>query len=232
MRRAALLLVAFFWVQPGSAQADFASAWQAYLDGDHAAALADLRLLADGGDADAQNAMGTLYSDGLAVSRNFETAARWYERAAAQGHGQAQFSLGFLYYNGAGGGETAIERNPARARRWLELAANGGNPMAAFLLARIHHYGLGAEQDLDVALDWARIAAEKGLSGGQFEAGVLLGNRRSDIEAWIEAYKWLILSANQGHPAAAQNLAILGKRLNAQEIDQARSRAANWTPAR
>lgn len=215
---------------PTSSLGDSTSAWQAYLKGDYAAAVGELGALAEAGDADAQYALGTAYSDGLAMPRDYRLAADWYAKAAQQGHAQAQFNLGFLHHQGAGDGDTALPPDPVQAARWLNAAAEAGNPLAAQLLGRIYSHGRGLEPDEEAALRWSLRAADHGLAGGQFDAGVLLGNRRHDARAWIEAYKWLLLAARSGHPAAADNLELVGKRLNVKEIQEAEAAAAAWTP--
>ncbi|MDJ0942374.1 MAG: tetratricopeptide repeat protein [Kiloniellales bacterium] len=231
MRRSSALILVLLLALPLAARADTASAWEAYLVGDYAAAVAELRGLAEAGDPEAQYALGTAYSDGIAVARDYRQAAAWYEKAAVQGHARAQFSLGFLYHQGAGEGEAAVAPDPARARRWLTLAGEAGNPMAAYLLGRMYHYGQGVPADRDAALRWARRAAQRGIAGGQFEAAVLLGSRSAGAVAWVEAYKWCLLAARQGHPAAAANLEALGERLNVEEIAEAEAAAAVWSPA-
>ena len=234
MWRGSILVVGFLLALPAAPLADAGGAWQAYLRGDYETAMPELRGLAEAGDAEAQYALGTAYSDGLALARDYRQAAAWYEKAALQGHARAQFSLGFLHYHGAGGAggaETALAPDPGQALRWLMLAGEAGNPMAAYLLSRIYHYGQGVPVDRDLALRWARFAAERGVTGGQFEAAVLLGRRSADAPAWVEAYKWFLLAARQGHPAAGANLQTLGRRLNVKEIAEAEASAAAWSPA-
>ncbi len=234
MWRASILILGCLIVLPAASRADTAAAWQAYLKGDYEAAMVELRNLAEAGDAEAQYALGTAYSDGLALARDYRRAAAWYEKAALQGHARAQFSLGFLYHQGAGLGtgeaEIAVAPDADQALRWLTLAGEAGNPMAAYLLGRIYHYGQGVPADRDAALRWARLAAEGGVAGGQFEAAVLLGSRSAGARAWVEAYKWCLLAARQGHPAAGANLEALGKRLNVREIAEAEAAAAAWVP--
>ncbi len=234
MWRCSTLILIFLLALPAAGRADVAAAWQAYLKGDYGTAMPELRGLAEAGDAEAQYALGTAYSDGLALARDYRRAAAWFEKAALQGHARAQFSLGFLYYYGAGpgagGAETAVAADAGQALRWLTLAGEAGNPMAAYLLSRIYHYGQGVPAERETALRWARLAAERGITGGQFEAAVLLGSRSADAVAWVEAYKWFLLAARQGHPAAGANLETLGKRLNVKEIAEAEAAAAAWTP--
>ncbi|MBR6902145.1 MAG: sel1 repeat family protein, partial [Synergistaceae bacterium] len=48
---------------------------------------------ADNGDAIAQYNIGSLYENGLGVKKNYKKAIEWYEKAAAQGHKDAQARL-------------------------------------------------------------------------------------------------------------------------------------------
>jgi TPR repeat protein len=47
-------------------------------------------------------------------------AARWYRKAADQGHALAQYNLGLLYANGRG-----VAQDKAQARAWMQKAAAG-----------------------------------------------------------------------------------------------------------
>jgi len=57
---------------------------------------------AEGGDAEAQVNVGEIFERGLGGEPNYEAAAIWYEKAAAQGNNRAQFNLGALYEQGLG----------------------------------------------------------------------------------------------------------------------------------
>ena len=58
------------------------------------------------GDAEAQFNLGEMYYYGRDVPHNYVEAAKWYRRAAEQGHIIAQSSLGSMYFYGEGGGGT------------------------------------------------------------------------------------------------------------------------------
>ncbi len=229
-----LLLCLVLFAQPGLVQAEVAEGWQTYLDGRHAAALRVLRPAAESGDPAAQFALGSLYCDGLAVARDYRLARSWFEKAARQGHGEAQFVLGFLLYHGAGqpSSEGALGRDRAAAAPWLEAAAARGRHVAQLLLARLYHAGKGVRCDDDLATELALRAAAGGLAEAQFEAGILLGERPADRAAWADAFMWLTLAARSGHPAAADNLDILARRLEPAEVAEAAERAWAWKPSR
>jgi len=67
-----------------------------------ARSLADLRKLADRGDAEAQWQMGVRYYDGDGVPHDDAQAMKWFELAAEQGHVNAQSRLGAYYWAGRG----------------------------------------------------------------------------------------------------------------------------------
>ena len=62
----------------------------------------ELRQLAQGGDASAQNELGLLYYEGKGVPQNHRKAKEWFDKAVEQGHAGAQVNLGTLYIRGEG----------------------------------------------------------------------------------------------------------------------------------
>lgn len=108
------------------------------------------------GDADAQFALGRLFETGRGLAEDRAAAERWYEEAAAQGHGLAMFNLGVLA--AAPGTKDAY----ARAARWFEQAALRGITDAQFNLGVIYEQGLGVGADPLEAYAWYSVAADKG----------------------------------------------------------------------
>jgi hypothetical protein len=66
---------------------------------------------------DAQNWLGDIYQDGIFVKQDFAEAARWYLKAAEQGHEKAQYSLGIMYRKGLG-----VSRDEDEAAKWIALS--------------------------------------------------------------------------------------------------------------
>jgi hypothetical protein len=54
------------------------------------------------GSAEAQNNVGEIYSKGLGTEPDYDMAALWFKKAAAQGYNRAKINLGFLYEQGLG----------------------------------------------------------------------------------------------------------------------------------
>jgi TPR repeat protein len=50
--------------------------------------------------ADAQHALGNMYSIGNGVDPSPDQAFRWFQMAATQGHADAQSQLGVMHFNG------------------------------------------------------------------------------------------------------------------------------------
>jgi cell division septation protein DedD len=126
-------------------------AWQA---GNFTAAIKEWRPLADKGDPDAQFNLGQAYKLGRGVPTDLKIAQDWYQKAAQQGHDQAQANLGLiLFQNG--------EREAAMP--WISKAADHGDARAQYVLGTALFNG-----DI-VAKDWPRAyalmtrAAAKGL---------------------------------------------------------------------
>ena len=131
-------------VMAGAAYADVKAGVDAWQTGNFEGALKEWRPLADKGDPDAQFNLGQAYKLGRGVRADLKIAQSWYEKAAQQGHGQAQANLGLiLFQNG--------ERE--RAMPWIRRAADAGDPRAQYVLGTAMFNG-----DI-VAKDWPRAYA-------------------------------------------------------------------------
>jgi uncharacterized protein len=140
------LLIALFAVPAFSTSAsagvkEGVEAWQA---GDDARAITEWRGPARAGDADAQFNLAQAYKLGRGVPLDLKLAQIWYQKAATQGHEQAQVNLGLiLFQNGDRKG----------AMPWIQKASDQGEPRAQYVLGTAHFNG-----DL-VARDWVKAYA-------------------------------------------------------------------------
>jgi hypothetical protein len=87
---------------------------------DYAQAALWYRKAADQGNADAQNKLSVLYSNGQGVPQDDAQAALWSRKAADQGNADAQYLLGLLCFLGQG-----VPQDYAESYFWLDLAALG-----------------------------------------------------------------------------------------------------------
>ena len=127
---------------------------EAYERGDYAAALEELRPLAERGDARAQYFLGSMYAEGEGVPEDYAEAAKWYHLAAERGDAEAQFSLGGLYFYGAG-----VPRDLAEAVKWYRRAAERGDFEAQIRLGNMYENGVGLPQDYVLSHMWFNLAA-------------------------------------------------------------------------
>ena len=229
---AAVAIAALLWaIRSPGAFADASGAWQAYRAGKYESAVKELATLAEKGDANAQYYLGTLYSDGLAVKRDYRRAVEWYAAAAAKGHGDAEFTLGFLYYSGAGEGLGTVPADTQLAVKWLKAAAVKDNIAAQSALAMIYGRGYGMTLDPAELLRWAEPAATRGDAAAQYEMGRLKAQMLT-VDSWGEAYTWFRLAEKQGYPGAAESCVVVGKQLDQKTLIDAEQRSNLFVPRR
>ncbi|WP_051940815.1 tetratricopeptide repeat protein [Stenoxybacter acetivorans] len=105
---------------PNFAAAGFEEGWAAYQHQDYAAALREWQLLAEQGDAIAQNNLGVMYDKGQGVAQDDQATAKWFRLAAEHGNVSAQYFLGNMYRSGQG-----VPKDEQEADKWHRLAKQG-----------------------------------------------------------------------------------------------------------
>jgi TPR repeat protein len=157
-------------------------AWQR---GEHAAAVAIWRPLANKNDADALFNLGQAYRLGLGVKLDLATAQGLFERAARLGHLDAQTSLGLLLFQNG---------NRIGAMRWLKLAAERGEPRALLIYGTALFNGDGVERDTAKAYAYVSRAAAQGLAPAkdtlaQMDELIPLAERQKGVAMAMSAAK-------------------------------------------
>ncbi|PAA57002.1 hypothetical protein BOX15_Mlig011296g1, partial [Macrostomum lignano] len=112
------------------------------------------------GVAEAENALGVAYRDGMAVDKDDKLAFKWFLKSARHGYASAMSNLGLAFYNGTG-----CERSPTSARWWLQKAADLGQSEAQLKLAGMLIEGEGGPADSEKAVELLKAAANQGLPG-------------------------------------------------------------------
>lgn len=134
--------------------ADVKAGVDAWQHGNYTAAITEWRILAEQGDPDAQFNLGQAYKLGRGVPADLKMAQSWYQKAAEQGHEEAQANLGLIMFQ-TGQQEAAMV--------WIRKAADRGDPRAEFVLATALFNGDGVEKDLPRAYALMSHAAAQGL---------------------------------------------------------------------
>lgn len=154
-RQIAAIAAAALLATAGTALAGGKEGYDRWQAGDYAGAVREWRPLTDKGDADAQYNLGQAYRLGRGVPADLKIAQTWYEKAAQQGHPNAQGLLGvILFQNG--------ER--AKAIPWLEKGAESGDPRPQYVLGTALFNGDVVKRDLPRAYALMSRAAAAGLA--------------------------------------------------------------------
>ncbi len=154
--------------------------------------LENIRLLAEQGDAAAQNRLGFMYSRGIAVTQDSALAMSWYRKAADQGLAKAQTNLGIMYNIGQG-----VKADPLQAIVWFKKAAAQGNADALSSLLSLYSLGFGTPEELAqarvqylIAAEAARAAEEQARGGPAYYlvtfAGDGIARKFPGFRAWAQ----------------------------------------------
>ena len=151
------LTLSFLLSSGVASAADFNKGTQAMNSGDYKIAMAELKPLAEQGDASSQYNVGVMYEYGYGVPENDKIAVKWYTRAAEQGMPHARFALGTMYDNGTG-----VPENDKTAVKWYTLAAKWGLAIAQANLGVMYSNGEGVLTDTKRAYMWYNLASYNG----------------------------------------------------------------------
>ncbi len=183
-----------------------------------------LQAAAEAGDGAAQYELGASYAAGRAAPHDMKLAAKWYDKAAAQGIVPAQYRLASLYEKGIG-----VAQDKSRAKNLYQRAADAGNPRAMHNLAVMLADGDG-KPDYDGAAIWFRKAAQYGIHDSQFNLAILLARGLGVSQSLVQSYQWFAIAADQNDSDAAKKRDEVGLKLGANDIAVAKALAAAFHP--
>ncbi len=156
-----LILLSLLFTAGNAVAGDLRAGQLAWKRGDYATAIKTLLPHADGGDPEAQFAIGRMHAWGHGVKKNNIEAVFWFRMAARQGHKEAQASLAKRYI----GGKRGVPQDYALAAKWYKKAAEQGHVEAQFGLGQLYAAGKGVPLDNVAAHMWFNLAAASGHSG-------------------------------------------------------------------
>lgn len=173
--------------------------------------LEQLRKAADKGNAEAEDALGTIYFDGEVVPKDYPKAAEWYEKAASHGHanerwnrGEIQWMTGYMYEIGS-----SAPKDAAKAIEWYQKSAAKGKTHAMTNLAFLYAYGEGVPKDLAKAVEWYRKAAEAGDTSAQKDLAERYAGGDGVPKNEREAARWYEKAAEGGDAEAQEKIGKL-----------------------
>lgn len=134
----------------------------AFDERDYANALELLLPLAEDGNAEAQTLIGVMYRTGLLGMPDHDEAALWFESAAQQGHADAYFNLGLMYFQHEllppDGSATRYAFSDAAFGSFRQ-AAELGHAEAQLYLGHMYAEGLSVARDPIEAYKWYQLSA-------------------------------------------------------------------------
>ncbi len=155
------------------------------------------------------------------VKRDYSTALKEYRPLAEQGHSEAQYRLGNMYFLGEG-----VIQDYVETIKWFTLAAEQGYMVAQRRLGGIYSsYYLGL-LDYEAALKWYTLAAEQGSSDAQFGLGQMYGYGSSDFQDNVIAHMWYNIYASNGGLPQFRN--EISQDMTPEQIGKAQDLAREW----
>ena len=143
------------------------------------------------------------------VAQNWETAVKYLKKSAEQGNSDAQFLLGFCYYQGHG-----VNKDYFAAVSWFQKSAEQGHAGAQALLGTCYLEGKGVGQDLYAAANYIRKSASQGYADAQLLLGRMYENGNGVNKDLDEALMWFGKAASQGNKEAKKKVEELSVKKN------------------
>ena len=202
---AALLLACAAPAWAEDIEAQFRQANAAYQAGNYQQAFHLMQPLAQQGIiVSAQHNLGLLYFHGRGVAQNYQQAAAWFQKAANQGHADAQLFLASMYAEGIG-----VAQDRQQAAAWFQKAAEQGHAKAQVYLGSMYRTGDGVKRNYQQALAWYRKAANQGDADAQFYLGLMYRTGEGVKRNYQQALAWYRKAADQGQADAQNELGIM-----------------------
>lgn len=104
--------------------------------------------------------LGQLYTRGIGVEENKQTALNWFEKAAEANHPKAQFELARIYWQGDG-----VPLDKVLSAQWAKAAAENNITAAEYLYGAMLVNGDGVARNLPQGRALISKAAKKGHKG-------------------------------------------------------------------
>lgn len=177
LKRTVLRCLALAALLGAPAHADLAGGRAALARGDYAAALEELRPLAES-DAEAAYQLATLHRNGWGTPASWAKAALWYKAAAARGHARAQYEYAAALEAGRG-----VVRDRKAAYDWYRKAAAQGQAAAMTQVGRFHLYGIHRPANIIEARRWLDRAVQAGDPDAQALVEELLNRNAPALDA-------------------------------------------------
>jgi TPR repeat protein len=196
---------------------------------DFALALANLRPLAEGGDVNAQRALGQVLIVSCTGVQDQAAGVAWLTKAAAAGNIPAEMLLASIYTIGFG-----VPQDIPKGFTLFSHAAGAGNAVAQMAIGSMYFEGVGVSQDKFQGVQWTVKAAEQGnaMALGHIAEIYIKGEVvKRDVD---EAGFFLALANQRATSADRKPLVETSQQIRAaisvEDLESAVKRARHWKP--
>lgn len=189
----------------------------------HTQAISEMQQQANNGNAQAQFDLAYCFAHGRGIQKNTELAFDWNQKAAEQGHVNAQLAMGFYYFLGVDEKQT----NRLEDREIFEslLITPSPDPLAlAFSLA--WKTDIKQRADAGLAFAWFKKAAEQGCAETQYWLARCYYDGLGIEQSGELAFEWFKKSAEQGFAESQYSLALCYS--NGTGVEQSNELAFEW----
>ena len=158
--------------------------------------------LANKGNAQAMNALGLLYTNGIGIDVDEKEGFAWCERAAKAGYARAWYNLGAMYKSGIG-----VEQDFNKAYTSFDQGAKLKDAYSIYGKGYCLYEGLGCKQDYSQAfLLFVRGASMKDVAS-MYMLGICFRNGYGTTADTAKARYWLTRAADKKYRFAIDELA-------------------------
>lgn len=175
------------------------------------------------GDAHAQFRVGWAYETGDGLPQDPVAAARWYERAASQGHRNARLNLALL------DPEPVLTMAPEE-KQFLDLfeQARDGARNARIAVAQQAVLGRYNRPELQRIYHWLNNLAREGDMQAQHLLATFYIQGRGVPQNFVHAYSWFSIAAASGHPPAIASRDAVAGLMSATQLEQGQALAMEY----
>jgi TPR repeat protein len=175
-------------------------------------------IYAEKGDPTAQLNLGSNYYQGwFGKPKDYGLALKWFQKAADQGNGMAQYYIGEMYELGLG-----VKEDRAQAVHWYSIAANSGERWAVTAIKDLNdpehqvvvgysfYKGHFRTHNFEKAFNCFQRAASQGNADAQGYLGEMYEKGEGVTKDKKMAVDWYIKAENNGNKSAKYALERLG----------------------
>ncbi|HIP11326.1 MAG TPA: sel1 repeat family protein [Arcobacter sp.] len=178
----------------------YEDAMKQYNKGEYKKALDMLKVLANNGDAVAQNDLGVMYEVGQGTNVNYKVSKIYYEKSAAQGNSDAQYNLGLIKKG---------QKKYREAVALFKLSAKQKNQWGEHYLGIMYQHGKGLKRSYAQAIKYYKRSISQGNYLSQSNLALMYEKGKGVNKNFLKAIELYTLSAKQDYFVAQYNLGMI-----------------------